>query len=311
MTAQSDQVLATVDGKPIHASEVDRELSQKPYFAYLLQNAESNPAILDDLRRRVLNTMVNRLILIDEAVKSGVVDEKRVKQQVEEVIAGYKGREQLDGLLKQIGSDMQSFERDLSNDLRVNQFIEAKIMKDVAISDEDARKEFDNNPAAFSKPETVRARHILIKVDKDAPEKAVKAAEDRINSIYNEVTAKDADFAAIAKDDSECPSAKAGGDLGEFTRGQMVKEFEDVAFTAKTGEISKPFRTQFGFHIVRTDAHTPARTKSFDEAKDEIKKNLLQKKRELLVQTKINEFRKTHHVSILMAPALTVTPGNS
>ena len=87
-------------------------------------------------------------------------------------------------------------------------------------------------------PKKIHACHILIKTDQEA------------NVAYYDVTHGMA-FGDIAKARSICPSAKKGGDLGWFGRGKMVKEFENVAFSTNKGEISKPFKTQFGWHIVK------------------------------------------------------------
>jgi peptidyl-prolyl cis-trans isomerase C len=87
------------------------------------------------------------------------------------------------------------------------------------------------------------ARHILVKT-----EEACQKLKDEIDA--------GADFAALAKQHSECPSARRGGDLGEFTPGQMVKEFDRVVFSAPVGEVQGPVQTQFGYHLVEVTQRT-------------------------------------------------------
>jgi peptidyl-prolyl cis-trans isomerase C len=87
------------------------------------------------------------------------------------------------------------------------------------------------------------ARHILVKT-----EEACQKLKDEIDA--------GADFAALAKQHSECPSAQRGGDLGEFTPGQMVKEFDRVVFSAPVGEVQGPVKTQFGYHLVEVTQRT-------------------------------------------------------
>jgi len=81
------------------------------------------------------------------------------------------------------------------------------------------------------------ARHILVKTE--------QACEDLKKQIE-----EGADFANMAEKHSECPSGKRGGDLGEFSPGQMVKEFDDVVFSAEVGQVHGPVQTQFGFHLI-------------------------------------------------------------
>mgnify|MGYP003340586011 CR=1 FL=1 len=88
-----------------------------------------------------------------------------------------------------------------------------------------------------------RARHILV----DTKE----ACEDLKNQIEG-----GADFATVAKDHSKCPSGKRGGDLGEFGPGQMVKEFDDVVFSAEVGKVHGPIQTQFGYHLIEITSRT-------------------------------------------------------
>lgn len=82
-----------------------------------------------------------------------------------------------------------------------------------------------------------RARHILV------------ANEESCNQLKGRIE-EGADFAAIAKEHSKCPSGRRGGELGEFSPGQMVKEFDDVVFTAEVGKVHGPVKTQFGFHLI-------------------------------------------------------------
>lgn len=82
-----------------------------------------------------------------------------------------------------------------------------------------------------------RARHILV------------PTEEACNDLKTQIEGG-ADFAALAKDHSQCPSGKQGGDLGEFGPGQMVKEFDDVVFSGELGKVHGPVKTQFGYHLL-------------------------------------------------------------
>lgn len=141
------------------------------------------------------------------------------------------------------------------------------------ISDEQVREYYDQNIAKFTTPEQVEASHILIRVAEDADDTAVAKAREQADQVY-EKAAKGEDFSDLAKAFSQGPTGPSGGYLGKFDRQSMVKPFGDAAFALKTGEISKPVRTQFGFHIIKLTDKTPESTQAFEAAKAGISKEL-------------------------------------
>jgi parvulin-like peptidyl-prolyl isomerase len=121
-------------------------------------------------------------------------------------------------------------------------------------------------------PEAVRAAHIIKNVDEKTPEEtalaAIRVAEERVKAGEN--------FETVADELSDCPGR--GGDLGWFPRGEMVPEFDAVAFALKPGEISPVFRTAFGFHIAKVYQHAEERMATFEEARPQIERQLLTEK---------------------------------
>jgi peptidyl-prolyl cis-trans isomerase D len=139
---------------------------------------------------------------------------------------------------------------------------------------ERVRRFYDEHPERFHVPEKVRARHVLVRTDKDADDAKVAEAKTRIEAALARIKAGE-DFAKVAAEVSEDPGSKdRGGDLGLFPRGQMVPAFEEVAFGLKDGDTSDVVRTDFGFHVIRTEAREPAKDRSFEEAQREIAEEL-------------------------------------
>jgi len=147
----------------------------------------------------------------------------------------------------------------------------------VVLEDEEIKAYYDENPKEFFSPESVEARHILIKVDKDADDAAVEAARQRASEIHARLL-KGEDFAELAQKLSEGPSKDQGGFLGTFGRGRMVKPFEDAAFALQAGEMSAPIRTDFGWHIIKVEKHHAAETQSFEASENKIRGQLSDKK---------------------------------
>lgn len=141
------------------------------------------------------------------------------------------------------------------------------------ISAEDISDYYESNIEQFKSPQTVQARHILIKVDENAKPEQVEEARQRIEDVHQMANAGE-DFAELAAEFSEGPTKTKGGDLGTFRRQDMVKPFSDKAFAMQAGEISEPVRTQFGWHIIKVERVNPASVRSLDEARSEIEAKL-------------------------------------
>ena len=153
--------------------------------------------------------------------------------------------------------------------------------KHVTVAEQQLKDYYEANPEVFVTPKTVEARHILFKVDQNADAETVEAARLKALDVLSRARA-DEDFATLAKEYSEGPSRDAGGYLGKFKREDMVKPFADKAFSMKAGEVSDPLRTQFGWHIIKVEAVNEKVTPSFDEAKEKIRKKLVDERAKLL-----------------------------
>src|ERR1700704_5199445 len=135
-----------------------------------------------------------------------------------------------------------------------------------AISDADARKFYDSQAGTVKPEEEVRARHILVD------------NRDKAREIYEKI-AHGSDFAQLAKENSKDPGSKdQGGELGFFIRGQMVPQFEEAAFKLKKGEVSEPFESQFGWHIVRVDDRRQRSAPAFEAVKDRVMASMIHQK---------------------------------
>ncbi|WP_068083943.1 peptidylprolyl isomerase [Polycladidibacter stylochi] len=131
-----------------------------------------------------------------------------------------------------------------------------------AVSDDQVKAAYDERYANFEGTPQISARHILLKTEEEAKE-VIKELEGG------------ADFAELAKKKSTGPSGANGGELGYFSKGQMVPEFEQAAFAMKKGEFSKePVKTQFGYHVIKVEDSRKTPKPTFDQVKDNIKQEL-------------------------------------
>ncbi len=154
------------------------------------------------------------------------------------------------------------------------------LLSQVSVTPEEVKAQYANNAKQYTKEEEREAAHILIAVKPDASEADKAAAKKKAEEIYAKVKANPAQFAEIAKKESQDPgSAAQGGDLGSNPRGTMVKAFEDAEWALKQpGEIAPPVQTEFGWHVIKLLGITPAQTRSFDDVKAQIESDLKRQK---------------------------------
>ncbi len=172
--------------------------------------------------------------------------------------------------------------------LRYLAFKEADIRNGANVTDQEVKAYYQDHRDEYEVKERRRARHILLRVPRNADKKEVEKVREKAEKIYERIK-KGESFARLAREYSEDPgSAKKGGDLGFFSRGMLVKPFEDAVFSMKEGEVSRPIRTPFGWHIIKLEKIEPARLKSLAEVKKSIVTRLKTKKAETIIWDRAN-----------------------
>lgn len=219
-----------------------------------------------DLRKHLLNTEKNKEV-IDE-----LIHQELIYQDAKDK-----------GLDKE--EDFQKVLEKAKKSLLLNYYL-GKMLSDIAITDKEIEDFYKVHKDHFNTPPTVRASHILV-------EDLEKAQE-----IYNKIV-NGADFSLEAKENSTCPSKNKGGDLGNFSRGQMVKEFEDAAFSMNVGDISKPIKTEFGYHIIKLTGKNPSKEVSLKDAKDHIIKDIRRQKEQDIYRDKINLLKAKYDIKYI------------
>lgn len=147
----------------------------------------------------------------------------------------------------------------------LTQYAISKVLSVVDVSDAEVKGYYEENMSSFIQEESVRARHILVDNLEDA-EKIAKEIKEGMT------------FEEAANQYSNCPSKEQGGDLGTFTKGRMVPEFEKAAFEIEVGVVSEPVQTQFGYHLIKIEEKNSANVMPLSEVAPKIKNELLQMK---------------------------------
>ncbi|BBP04570.1 peptidylprolyl isomerase [Sulfuriferula plumbiphila] len=258
------------------AFQENGQFSQTRYDQVLRQQGMSISEFENQLRQELLINDVRSVFQASAIVPSNVAARfLQAYEQQREISTIKLTPEQFLGQTRVGAADVQSWynahkaDYTLPEQARFQYVVLAQdaLASQVKISDAEVKQYYDQNSAKYSEPEQRRASHILIAVNPgdDAQKRAV--AKARAEAIYQQVKADPASFAAVAKhESSDTGSALQGGDLGWFPRNAMVKPFADAVFAMRSGDISQPVQSEFGYHIIELTGIRPARARSLDEA---------------------------------------------
>jgi len=249
-TKNDGKTLAEVNGTKITVKDFNAEVENlPPYIRPMAQTPEG--------KKELLESMVVRELVLEQAKKDGIDKSKEVVTRLE----------------------------DLKKRVVVEAFVRKKIEQDIKISDDEMKKFYDQNKDKFKSGEQVKASHILVKSE--------SSAQDILSQLK-----KGASFEELARKNSADASAAKGGDLGWFSKGTMVPEFDKVAFGLKDGELSNVVKTPYGFHIIKVTGKRAAGVRSFDEVKDQIKAAMMPAKQQEVLQQLKESLKKNAKISI-------------
>ena len=154
-----------------------------------------------------------------------------------------------------------------------------ELFDNIHATDEEIKEYYEENKNLFKSKYIFKAKHILIE------------SEEKANKL-KELCEKGEEFEELAKEHSMCPSKEVGGDLGEFTQGQMVLEFENACIDAEVGKVTEPVKTQFGYHLIKLESKTDPEQLDLESVKDEIEKSIIKAKEQVAYVKKMDVLMK-------------------
>jgi peptidyl-prolyl cis-trans isomerase C len=260
--AAPESVMVTVNGKSLTRAEAQGEVDTR--LAGMAGRSDLTPERLAAMRDRMLQHVVDqfvmRVLLLEEADRRGIEvtpeDEAEAFARIAERLPEGQTPEQV---MQDSPLGPERMREEVLTGIRINKLLAQVLPEESAVDPAELDAFKTANAEQLAVPESARARHILITTAADdTPEQ--KAAKKQEAEALRKQLADGADFAALAQEHSDCPSAERGGDLGTFRRGRMVKPFEDAVFDQDVGEIGPVIETQFGYHIIEVLERTPAGT---------------------------------------------------
>jgi foldase protein PrsA len=293
--------VAIVDGQEVAKSDYESLISQakKSYKNQKRDFPKAGSQEFQTLKNQAVQFLVQREQFEQEADSLDVnVTDKQVNERLVKIQKQYFGgdKKKYDKQLKEQGlSDKQ-----VRNDIRaqiISERIFAKVTKDVKVTDKQIEDYYNKNKAQYSQPESRDVRHILVK------------ARPKADDIYNQLEAG-ANFATLAKKFSEDTGSKANGGKLTISKGQTVKAFDSIAFALKKNVISKPIKTEFGWHIIQALSNVkPAKVTPLKDVKESIKQQLAQTKKNEAMTKWVDDLKKDYEDKISYAVGFNPPPG--
>jgi len=270
--------VASVNGDKISRAQFDSKLEAGPQG------------------KAVLNQLVQGL-LIDQYAKQNNIDisDADVAKKEDEIKSKYPP-----GQFEQILKSQNLTEDDVKRILRQQLVVEKAVSANIKVSDADVKSYLEKNHATLDTSAQVRARHILV---------ADLATANKVEADLK----GGADFAAEAKKYSTDPSSKdKGGELGFFSKGQMVPAFQDAAFSQKVGVVGPPVKSPFGYHIIEVEEKKPAQVATLANSADKIRQTLTQQQEQQQIPQFLQTLRSKASIQIYddsLKDALPPVPG--
>lgn len=285
------KVVAQVNGENISGDVISREL-KKAAQQYKKRGMPLNADQEKAAAKKLIDDEIGRTLLVLKAKESGIsITREMMDERIKKVKAKFRSDAIFEHKLADMGMTLDQYKAELETDLYMDQIINKDIESKIQISENEALDYYEKNKTKFTSPEKVRASIILLKFNptkgKAGEQKILKKFESILEQLRNGT-----DFSALAKKYSQDSLASKGGDLGYFTRKQMLPAFSDRAFKMKKGEISNIFRTGHGFHVLKVTDKKSAGTSPFENEKENIKSLLIKKKSSVATKEYIETLKK-------------------
>jgi peptidyl-prolyl cis-trans isomerase C len=252
-----------VDGVKMTKAELEAETKKRLETVKDQVPADKVEQAKAEIRKSLVDDFVVRTVMTREVAAQKVTASEK---EITEILNGMKDQlppgMTMDDFMKKNKIDSAKIREEIGLNIKINKLVEKAAGK-VKPSDKEVSGFYEKNKDKFQQPESVHARHILVAKAPEDKEKELAAKKAKAEELRKKLVGG-ADFADLAAKNSDCPSKQAGGDLGTFARGQMIKPFEDAAFSQEKNAIGPVVETDFGFHIIQVLDHQAAQVLKLD-----------------------------------------------
>ena len=293
---KDEQVVARVNGAALTEAQLADEIEN----LYPSNSAHGGltPSKIEGIRAKALEEVIVEELAWQRAVKThAVVPRAKARAEYTRLRAKY-GAETFDRSMKSSNLTKEQYLLVLQRRMTLEQEFKRDVYLPARVSPQAVRVYYRKNRNKFLRPEQVHARLILAAVDANAGPEADRKAKEKIQKVYAELKAGKT-FASLAEQYSDDFYRVKGGDIGWAHRGRLEPEFEKVAFSLPVGKFSEPFRTKYGYSVMKVEERQAAHQMSYQEVRQMLKAELEQKKLQELRQAWVAKLKKGAQIEIV------------
>lgn len=291
---------ARVNGTGISQDRLERGFEEDLRQRKLNLLQIRNPERLKEMKRAVLDNLIEQELFWQEAQKAGsVATAEEVEAAYQATQARFRSAQAFEQRIHAEGFTPESYRELVKRQLSASRYISAVSAAAAAVSDEEVHRFYVDNPDKFHRPELLRARHIMVKLAKDANEAEREGKRARIEEILQQARSGE-DFAQLARLHSEAPTKQWGGEMDPFGRGQLTQPLEDAAFSLEPGQISDVLSTPEGFQILKLEGRSAALSISEAQARERVRSYLQEIKARQAIAREAERLRAAGEVKLLL-----------
>jgi peptidyl-prolyl cis-trans isomerase C len=290
--------IARVNGVEIPSRQLEQTVK-----LYLEKNGQDPktipPGQIQDLRKQLLDSLVSTELLYQASVTAKInVTDEMVQKQLQELQGKFSSDQEFTGYLQQQGLTVQEMKDRIRRNMASDQLVKQEVDSKITVSDSEIADYYQKNKERMRRPEAVKVSEIFVRAEAKAGADEKSKARQKIEAVLKEARGGK-DFTALARQFSESPDAKNGGEMGYVSRGSTLPVLSDAAFKLKVGEISDVVESPFGYHLLKVTEKKAAGDVTLADAKPQITSFLTQQKEREAFNSYLGKLKAGAKIEIL------------
>ncbi len=296
--AEAGDIAVSVDGKVFKKAQLEADVKAMMKIYKDKIPKDKTREVKANIKKQLVENFIIRTVLEREIEKRKIeANEQEISESTNRIKASIPANKKFDDFLKDNNLTAEEFNKAVVFEIKVRKIVLAQLGDNTKPSQKEISKFYSDNTDKFTVPESVHVRHILVLINKGDGDKVKAEKKAKIENLRQQVL-DGADFAEVARKNSDCPSKEKGGDLGNITRGQTVEPFEDAAFSQEKNVIGPVITTDYGYHVIQVLEQNPKKTIALEEVKNKISDYLEKQKQADAFTTLIKKLRENAKIII-------------